>query len=131
MQDQYYFRGDTALNWIDAQSFCNNYGTNLASIHSESQFNQTRTLCQGYDRCWIGLNDRDKEGTYTWDDGSNTDYGFINGSGQQPMTGLHPWISRNPDNWNDEDCVHLLVKNILIITGWNDNDCDRSIHSNL
>ena len=121
-QSYAYFRGDTALNWIDAQSFCNNYGTNLASIHSKSQFNETLALCQGYYRCWIGLNDRDKEGTYIWDDGSNTDYGFTNDSAQQPTTDIYPWIANNPDNWNNnEDCVQLWM---IMNYAWNDEDCE-------
>ena len=40
-----YFAGDTALIYSEAKSYCNLYGSTLASIHSEYQFNETISLC--------------------------------------------------------------------------------------
>ena len=45
---------------------------------------------------WIGMNDGDVEGQYVNNDGTAVDY--VN------------WRDNQPDNWNNEDCVHMFFK---------------------
>ena len=57
-----------------------------------------------WDWWWIGLHDRNTEGTFEWVDGSTVSY--------------TNWNSGQPDDYWGEDCAHLYT------TGyWNDMDC--------
>ena len=85
---------------------CEAIGTHLASIHSQSDLNQTQQLCNMYygdnpldtDGCWIGLNEFETEKEWQWSDGSMTDYGFTNI--------IIPWRTGEPTgNGPAEDCV--------------------------
>ena len=128
IQSQSYFRGDSPLSWTDAKLYCQNQQTTLASIHSESQFNEATLICQPHLECWTGLNDIDQEGIWNWDDGSVTDYGF-NNSNADPTTGIHPWQRwgnvKEPNNghWK-EDCVEIIYNgNLQGEWKWNDKSC--------
>ena len=65
------FEVGTPINWLDAQSSCAIWGGDLTSITTERENNYLNTIIPS--NCWIGLNDREEEGTYTWIDGA----GFI------------------------------------------------------
>ena len=109
------------MTWENSRTFCNDIGSNLASIHSETDFIEAKALCDGYAGCWIGLNDNKTEGIWQWDDKSITDYGFKNNSNTSPTIGIYPWSTDEPNNYNEnEDCVHL-DKNWDY--EWNDLSC--------
>ena len=113
----------TAINrflpWNEANEFCQDIGSNLASIHSSYEFILAQEVCTGSD-CWIGLTDIDSEGVWTWDDGSITDYGFVNNNNTKPTTGTNPWGYYEPNNYaGNEDCTHLGWSDGL----WNDAAC--------
>ncbi|KAK0065172.1 brevican core protein [Biomphalaria pfeifferi] len=48
-------------------------------------------------RAWVGLNDRQTEGTYVWSDGSLA-----------TPTDMKLFIDQQPDNSGDADCVIIL-----------------------
>ena len=89
----------SGINFDDAESYCNStYGTNLASIHSEEEHSISYSLINSRNG-WIGLNDRETDGTYIWNDGSPFDY--------------DNWHPGEPNNGGSlQGCVAL----------WNDND---------
>ena len=61
----------TSINWLNAQSSCAIWGGDLTSITTERENNYLNTIItSSVGNCWIGLNDRDVEGTYTWIDGT-------------------------------------------------------------
>ena len=65
------FEVSTPINWLDAQSSCAIWGGDLTSITTERVNNYLNTIIpDSVSNCWIGLNDRDVEGTYTWTDGT-------------------------------------------------------------
>ena len=65
------FKVSTPINWLDAQSSCAIWGGDLTSITTERENNYLNTIIPDtVSNCWIGLNDRDVEGTYTWIDGT-------------------------------------------------------------
>ena len=65
------FEVSTPINWLDAQSSCAIWGGDLTSITTERENNYLYTIIPDtVSNCWIGLNDRDVEGTYTWIDGT-------------------------------------------------------------
>ncbi len=67
-----------------------------------------------YEGVWLGANDLEAEGRFIW-----------------AATGQHitysNWDGKNPNNWREEDCVHLLTSN----NGrWNDINCDAPVNTN-
>ena len=88
--------------WNAAQNYCRSeFGTSLASIHNEADYNESRLLCQlsGEDSCWIGLE------ANAWSDGTEFNYG----------------------NQNAYDtCIDY---NQLYNYKWNENDCSQQVHS--
>jgi hypothetical protein len=119
--DSYYFKfSNDARDWLSAHKYCKTQGGSLASIHDASDNDRCgdarhRITPINYDanmldssirvynacwtqRCWLGLNDRSKEGSWVWSDGS-------------PVGDYHQWAAHEPDNtrWSngDEDCGYL------------------------
>ena len=69
------FEVSTPINWLYAQSSCAIWGGDLTSITTERENNYLNTLItSSVGNCWIGLNDRDVEGMYTWIDGTTVSY---------------------------------------------------------
>ncbi|KAI6654213.1 hypothetical protein LOD99_11461, partial [Oopsacas minuta] len=65
------FEARDGINWLDAQSSCAVWGGDLTSITTERENNYLYTIIPDtVSNCWIGLNDRDGDGTYSWIDGS-------------------------------------------------------------
>ena len=87
------FEVSTPINWLDAQSSCAIWGGDLTSITTERENNYLNTLISSsVGNCWIGLNDRDVEGTYTWIDGTTVSY--------------TNWTV-TPPNVTNSDCVQI------------------------
>jgi len=96
--DSYYFKfSNDARDWLSAHKYCKTQGGTLASVHDASDNDRVYNACWTA-RCWIGLNDRSKEGNWVWSD--NTQVGDY-----------HQWAAHEPDNtkWTngDEDCGYL------------------------
>ena len=123
INSQSFIIGSEPKNWHNSKTFCLLFGTNLASVHSESDFYETRNLCREEPRreLLIGLNDIDNEGVWKWEDGGVNDYGFVNNSSTNPTSGIFPWVGNEPnDNGGNEDCVMLWF---LADYEWNDGQC--------
>lgn len=80
----------------DARARCADIGRRLGRIDSQALQDDIEGVIvdRGYDRCWIGLNDRAAEGTYAWDDGSALD-------------GLVLFEPGQPDDDPSEDCINM------------------------
>ncbi|XP_072488518.1 uncharacterized protein [Notamacropus eugenii] len=105
----YYF-SDTKKTWDEAEHFCVSHNSHLASVTSDGEQGFLSKRTNGVYH-WIGLTDKDTEGTWYWVDGTpyNESKAF--------------WNENQPDNWQygkalSEDCVHTQVK-------WNDMLCDQ------
>ncbi|KAL7385242.1 hypothetical protein ABVT39_018094 [Epinephelus coioides] len=91
-------------SWDEARKDCRGRGADL--VEFLNNFTQTYA--------WIGLTDRDEEGTWKWIDGT-------------PLT-LSNWEVNQPDNgggdpqWGEEDCVHIRPD-----SEWNDRSCETSL----
>ena len=64
---------------------------------------------------WIGLNDRAKEGTWLWSDGTHID--------EDKFTYTN-WNGNEPNNQGDEDCIEQLTN-----FKWNDKKCKSTTRS--
>ena len=87
------FEVSTPINWLAAQSKCAIWGGDLTSITTERENNFLNTIITSLvGNCWIGLDDRDVEGTYTWIDGTTVSY--------------TNWTS-TPSNDTNSNCVQI------------------------
>ncbi|XP_036118968.1 C-type lectin domain family 4 member F [Molossus molossus] len=106
----YYF-SHVKKSWHEAEQFCVSQGAHLASVTSAEEQSYLAEFTSTSDH-WIGLNDRDRENSWKWTDGTP-----FNSAGSNVF-----WYDNQPDNWRhrdgqDEDCVHMQRK-------WNDNNCN-------
>eukprot|EP01083_Nonionella_stella_P177296 622698_1 len=103
-----YFTGSTMLSWNASKTYCASHARTFASIHSNDDWQYAKSVCeqevndQGgvnttltWGGCWIGLTDQDSPGTWAWDDGTTTDYGFTDSDPTLPSG--DPWDSGEPD----------------------------------
>ena len=104
------FEVSTPINWLDAQSSCAIWGGDLTSITTERENNYLNTLItSSVGNCWIGLNDRDAEGMYTWIDGTAfTQPSFISIQSNDETNDcveinktVNSWVSINCDTARD------------------------------
>ena len=58
---------------------------------------------------WLGLSDINTEGTFVWSDGTPLDF--------------HYWAKHQPNNFQNEDCVHTLGFQQDHKYEWNDVNC--------
>ena len=103
-----YRRISSCDSWGGSQAACATLGANLPSIHSQEENVYIQSL-HGGDHSWLGLSDRNTEGTFVWSDGSQFDF--------------HYWASHQPNNFHDEDCVHTLGFLANHKYKWNDVNC--------
>ena len=99
----------------DAESACQELGSQLASIHSSDDFNDAASVCSNAlstygvlsPGCWIGL--YENSGTWTWTDNSALDY--------------TRWNPSEPSG--DGDCVHLWNDYSY---NFNDKECTAEMY---
>ena len=85
-------------------------GGDLASIPDEETYVMLRDRAYKLlvAEWWIGLNDRDEEGTFVWSDGTTGGY--------------RPWADGEPNDSGGEDCGHFWTAHGGM---YNDMPCDR------
>ncbi|XP_050984261.1 galactose-specific lectin nattectin isoform X2 [Labeo rohita] len=100
------FNYDTS--WSDAEMTCLNYGGNLASVHSQTEYNFLRVLIYSDKSFWIGGYDAVSEGKWFWSDGTKMNFRL--------------WSPIEPNNEGGiENCIEMNFR----ATGlWNDLDCN-------
>ncbi|KAK2840196.1 hypothetical protein Q5P01_013936 [Channa striata] len=110
-----YFLSSVSGSWERGRDDCRAKGADLVVIDSDEEQTFVSGLTQ--QSAWIGLNDREREGTWKWIDDS-------------PLIKTY-WRENQPDNgggdpqWGEEDCVHFESgENSL----WNDRSCSASLH---
>ncbi|XP_073330053.1 C-type lectin domain family 4 member E-like [Pagrus major] len=111
-----YFFSTKTDSWEKGKQDCRDRGAELVIIDTyEEQEFISKTIKED---TWIGLNDREEEGTWKWTDGN-------------PPTVTY-WLKGQPDNggqsqkWGEEDCVHIQSGGNAK-ESWNDLRCDKSL----
>ena len=106
------FEVSTPINWLDAQSSCAIWGGDLTSITTERENNYLNIIIPDtVSNCWIGLNDRDVEGIYTWINGTTVIYAN--------------WTSTPSDDSNS-NCVQI---NNTGNRTWESVSCDMTLNA--
>ncbi|XP_078382508.1 uncharacterized protein LOC144665195 isoform X2 [Oculina patagonica] len=109
-----YFKGycyrkvSSCDSWSNSQATCATLGANLPSIHSQEENVYVQSL-HGGEHSWLGLSDINTEGTFVWSDGTPLDF--------------HYWTKPQPNNFQNEDCVHTLGLLHNHKYRWNDVNC--------
>ncbi|KAL6491151.1 hypothetical protein MHYP_G00014960 [Metynnis hypsauchen] len=96
-------------NWTDAQNYCREKFTDLATIESREEMNAVTALVNrpgGY--FWIGLRQKVQQSTvsWIWSDGSSSSYRYWNtGEPNNPLGDNCVQLRNSPEHtWNDEGC---------------------------
>ncbi|CAH1240058.1 VCAN [Branchiostoma lanceolatum] len=88
---------DHALTWRQAERMCALFASHIVSIHGPEENNFVYGLTAHYVRTWIGFNDINADGEFTWTDG--TDENYVN------------WAPGQPDEaYSGEDCGEFWDK---------------------
>ncbi|MFN7144503.1 MAG: C-type lectin domain-containing protein, partial [Myxococcota bacterium] len=110
--DSAYLFCETATSWTSAKATCESVGYHLATVGGVAEDDWLLSVARTYSVSaaywWIGFNDRAREGTWVWDDGS-------------PVTYTR-WNAGEPNNSGDEDCTQLTWAS----AHWNDWACTSS-----
>ncbi|XP_042281483.1 CD209 antigen-like protein E [Thunnus maccoyii] len=113
-----YFLSNESGSWSRGRQDCREKGADLVVIDSTKEQTFFSTFTEVETMIWIGLTDRDKEGTWKWIDGT-------------PLT-LRYWETNEPNNgggdpqWGEEDCAHIRTGK-KTEDNWNDLSCDTSL----
>ena len=94
----------TTMSWTEAQSYCRERYTDLATVRNEAENQEVKDLADGQ-QVWIGLF-RD---SWKWSDGSKSSFRY--------------WKSGEPNTKGKEECVAMDFDD----SGrWEDHDCDSN-----
>ncbi|XP_035532740.1 C-type lectin domain family 4 member E-like [Morone saxatilis] len=111
-----YLFSTNSQSWEKGRQDCRDRGADLVIIDSsEEQEFLTKNIRKD---TWIGLTDRDNEGTWKWTD-------------ETPLT-LAYWWTKQPDSgggdpqWGEEDCAHFIY-GTKMTENWNDQRCDAAL----
>ncbi|XP_044874223.1 C-type lectin domain family 4 member F-like isoform X2 [Mauremys mutica] len=112
----FYYFSQEKKSWDEAEQFCVNWKLHLTSVSSQAEQEFLSNETQGEDH-WIGLTDRETEGSWRWVDG--TEYRADASRGF--------WAENEPNNYNPEtdggeDCVHTQPRKQNL---WNDYKCTQ------
>ncbi|XP_029586305.1 CD209 antigen-like protein E isoform X2 [Salmo trutta] len=106
-----YYISNEYKTWEDSRRDCLKRGADLAVINSEEE---QVFISQLNTKPWIGLTDKDSEGTWKWVDGT-------------PLTTAF-WFTEEPNDGavNGEDCVSLYYHTESALKNWNDLACNNT-----
>uniref|UniRef100_A0A671YPN6 C-type lectin domain-containing protein n=1 Tax=Sparus aurata TaxID=8175 RepID=A0A671YPN6_SPAAU len=96
----------TPKTWTEAQSYCREHHTDLASVRNMTENQKVMDLVPAGQKAWIGLF-RD---SWKWSDGSNSSFRY--------------WAEGQPNNYGgNQDCV---VAGLGIDGKWWDDPCGQT-----
>uniref|UniRef100_A0A671YS98 C-type lectin domain-containing protein n=1 Tax=Sparus aurata TaxID=8175 RepID=A0A671YS98_SPAAU len=94
----------TSMNWTEAQSYCREHHTDLASVRNMTENQKVKDLVPAGQKVWIGLF-RD---SWKWSDGSDSSF--------------KDWAPGEPEGGN-QACVVVYLRSDGT---WRDNPCDQN-----
>ncbi|XP_023669558.2 uncharacterized protein [Paramormyrops kingsleyae] len=115
--DKCYYQFRIKKNWEESKTYCSEHGGNLAVIESQEEQEFIKTFIKD-GNSWIGLTDREREGSWLWVNGAELKESFW--AIGEPNDRTEPWIPRRT-----ADCVYFQAKDGV----WFDDDCDKQLNS--
>ncbi|CAJ1062957.1 macrophage mannose receptor 1-like [Xyrichtys novacula] len=107
---------DLELNWTDAQHYCRDKYSDLATIESQTYISHFN----GPKQAWIGLNDD----PLSWQTTTSKDRNSWRWSSTGEITGYQNWYKQKPDNYKGgEFCVIFNQHGT-----WDDKRCDLKFY---
>ncbi|XP_052762302.1 neurocan core protein-like [Mya arenaria] len=98
--------------WIDAKSKCENVNAYLVSITSQEEYDFVHTQINeaNVDTVWIGANDNENEGSWTWESGDAWD--FESFAATEPSGGkVKNCLGMNENKgWKDYTCIAIIKR---------------------
>ncbi|XP_012987470.2 macrophage mannose receptor 1 [Esox lucius] len=118
---------DKNMTWTEAQSYCRNNYTDLATIdNTEDMYRLMKSVNGGFTNgAWIGLKEGERMGTWQWSDQSNCS--FRNWNIGQPdnqggdQTCVVTWMNVTGP-WDDMKCN---ATGMSVTWRWDDRNCDE------
>uniref|UniRef100_A0A8C9YAS4 C-type lectin domain-containing protein n=1 Tax=Sander lucioperca TaxID=283035 RepID=A0A8C9YAS4_SANLU len=111
--NSFYYISSDKMNWKGSRQDCRNRGADLVVVNNEGE----QAFINSFRRIfWIGLTDKEEEGTWKWVDGL-----ILNSTGF--------WKTGEPTGkfqGKEEDCVETFFH--AMISSWNDVDCAIQRH---
>ena len=93
-QGSKYYLANNGDSWTQAQRAASNLGGYLLTINSEAENNFIKgKMTNQIGAVWLGFTDRANEGTFVWENGSNSTY--------------TNWGGNEPNNSGDEDYAEM------------------------
>ncbi|XP_062288134.1 C-type lectin domain family 4 member E-like [Scomber scombrus] len=114
-----YLLSSERRSWSTGRQDCRERGAHLVVINSPKEQKFSSTITKVETEIWIGLTDRETEGTWKWIEG-------------RPLT-LSYWETDEPNNGGEdsqggeEDCAHIRTGK-KTVENWNDVPCGTSLH---
>jgi len=106
-----YFSSSACASWLTAESSCSTMNSHLVTVQNQEENVYIQHRHNG-ERSWLSLNDRSVESTFVWTNKEISSFRF--------------WAPKQPNNWNNEDCVHTL--GVRHGYTWNDVPCDNCLN---
>ena len=105
-----YLYSSSTKTWSDAAAYCRSNGNGrLVTISSQAENDFLKSMANG-NRCWIGYNDIQTEGTFVWADSSESS-SFTNWFWGEPnnMQNQDCGVLYSSGNWDDDYCTNLYT----------------------
>ncbi|XP_029360324.1 macrophage mannose receptor 1-like isoform X1 [Echeneis naucrates] len=100
---QYHYVNFTT-NWSDAQRYCREHYTDLATFESMDDVNMLKSNFSSDTWAWIGLEDPPE--SWKWNMGNDTNSWRWSVTGETNKTGYESWAQTEPNNeYGHENCV--------------------------
>ena len=100
------------MTWSHGKSLCNKLGGHLVSISSNAEAYAINEWIIGRygekGSCWIGINDIDNDGIYSWSDGSKLAYENWVFKGPGGQCGFAFW-SKSVSGWFTASCDEKMM----------------------
>uniref|UniRef100_A0A8C4E1I4 C-type lectin domain-containing protein n=1 Tax=Dicentrarchus labrax TaxID=13489 RepID=A0A8C4E1I4_DICLA len=111
-----YYYVNMPMNWTEAQHYCREKYTDLATIESTDDISRLKPDFL-YAWAWIGLKDDPKSWKVSM--GNDTNSWRWSATGLTSKTGYHNWKVGQPNNeWSNANCVSMGTNG-----KWYDRDC--------
>ncbi len=101
-----------SVEWTEARDLCRLSAYELASPETMAEDTFLDSVLIAGGDYWIGLNDRDSEGDFEWEDAA----------GDRPLGGFNDWDTSigEPNGGDGDDCVRIEFGG----KRWRDSDCE-------